>query len=512
MVFEDDSLSLLLGYMSIFCWLGAQLPQLVVNWRRKSVDGLALPFLANWLLGDTANLIGCIFTNQLPFQTYLATYFVAVDAALIAQYIYYDAPRDAKALTVMASQSARQSRTSLLPPRLAQSPESFTPYRSLNRARSLSYSADSILRAAMNTMALAASEEGTTEIRSRPRPRAISLEGLPESIVAETRIHDWGGRSPQPEDDEPIPSTMSDSFHSEGGGPGPTKHVSWRRGSHERRVRARSPETLGSATPTIRGRQPTRSTPAASSAAEPDYPPRERRESVASAVSAGASRRSASIIFLGVFALFSFSSLYDSKPGSSGIVLNMPSRHSTLDLTDSKLTRTFDRELYSTSLPGSDPLSPLFIPSNVIDRRSSYIMLDEHTEQVIGRVSAWTCTTLYLTSRLPQIWKNYARKSVEGLSMYLFTFAFLGNFFYVVSILTSSKMDLPAPLARQFIRESIPYLLGSGGTLMFDVTIILQSFIYSPSRRSLRSRARRKSSIASRSQEERGLLAEEGES
>jgi hypothetical protein len=27
-------------------------------------------------------------------------------------------------------------------------------------------------------------------------------------------------------------------------------------------------------------------------------------------------------------------------------------------------------------------------------------------ERVIGRISAWACTTLYLTSRLPQIWKN----------------------------------------------------------------------------------------------------------
>jgi len=27
-------------------------------------------------------------------------------------------------------------------------------------------------------------------------------------------------------------------------------------------------------------------------------------------------------------------------------------------------------------------------------------------QRVVGRISAWTCTTLYLTSRLPQIWKN----------------------------------------------------------------------------------------------------------
>jgi hypothetical protein len=27
-------------------------------------------------------------------------------------------------------------------------------------------------------------------------------------------------------------------------------------------------------------------------------------------------------------------------------------------------------------------------------------------DRVVGRIFAWLCTTLYLTSRLPQIWKN----------------------------------------------------------------------------------------------------------
>jgi len=30
-------------------------------------------------------------------------------------------------------------------------------------------------------------------------------------------------------------------------------------------------------------------------------------------------------------------------------------------------------------------------------------------QRLIGRMSAWICTTLYLTSRLPQIWKNVSR-------------------------------------------------------------------------------------------------------
>jgi len=29
-------------------------------------------------------------------------------------------------------------------------------------------------------------------------------------------------------------------------------------------------------------------------------------------------------------------------------------------------------------------------------------------------------------------------------------------------------------------QESVPYLLGSGGTLIFDVTIVIQSLVYAP--------------------------------
>jgi hypothetical protein len=54
---------------------------------------------------------------------------------------------------------------------------------------------------------------------------------------------------------------------------------------------------------------------------------------------------------------------------------------------------------------------------------------------------------------------QYVRKSVEGLSMYLFVFAFLGNFFYVCSILTSPEAHMPPPASTKFFQESIPYVL-----------------------------------------------------
>lgn len=53
--------------------------------------------------------------------------------------------------------------------------------------------------------------------------------------------------------------------------------------------------------------------------------------------------------------------------------------------------------------------------------------------------------------------------------MYLFVFAFLGNVFYVSSILTSPKLGLPEPEASKFIRESIPYVP------IYPIVIVIRS-------------------------------------
>jgi hypothetical protein len=78
-----------LGYISIAFWIFAQFPQLIKNASSGTSESLSLLFLANWLSGDFANLIGCVFTSQLPFQTYLAIYFVLIDTSLFVQSLYF---------------------------------------------------------------------------------------------------------------------------------------------------------------------------------------------------------------------------------------------------------------------------------------------------------------------------------------------------------------------------------------------------------------------------------------
>lgn len=83
-------LSSLLGTCSIVAWLFAQLPQIYKNHRLKSTSGLSIFFLAEWLLGDLGNLLGSLLTHQALWQVIIAGYYVTVDCALVAQWLWYE--------------------------------------------------------------------------------------------------------------------------------------------------------------------------------------------------------------------------------------------------------------------------------------------------------------------------------------------------------------------------------------------------------------------------------------
>ncbi|KAJ7449922.1 PQ loop repeat-domain-containing protein [Mycena latifolia] len=427
------SLSDLLGYSSIGCWLGAQFPQILENIRLKSCEGLALPFLANWFLGDASNLLGCLLTHQLPFQTWLAAYFVCVDILLCSQYFYYQGLKPAPVFGRPRVGSVHSDR----------------------HYRTLSVVAANVSAAA----ALAAQHHD--EHSGRVRRSIDRLSG--------SRVSD--------EVEDSAFAAMADSFHSEGG-PVPTrKRVSWsterygKRGGSVGRTPLSRSAFLPRLTPAElpgdavdRGRSLQRD-------AEQEVPATSPTQSADShRRSSRASRRGASLVFLSLFALFGVGTWSGSRSG----VLQGSRTNVGRVLTAVPVGFVAPRvvQVNNVDFVRSDDLPPH-------EPHHDPIPTDPSSERVIGRIFAWLCTTLYLTSRLPQIWKNFVRKSVEGLSMFLFIFAFLGNSFYVASILTSDVFIL---------RESLPYLLGSGGTLLFDVTIVSQSVIYRRPRRHGRSR------------------------
>ncbi|RKP38785.1 PQ loop repeat-domain-containing protein, partial [Dimargaris cristalligena] len=92
---------------------------------------------------------------------------------------------------------------------------------------------------------------------------------------------------------------------------------------------------------------------------------------------------------------------------------------------------------------------------------------------IIGRIIAWVCCGFYITSRLPQILKNHRRRSVEGLSLSMFIFALNGNLFYFSSIMLQSFVSPPGLLL-----ASLPYIIGSVGTVLQDFTVFSQWFVF----------------------------------
>lgn len=120
--------------------------------------------------------------------------------------------------------------------------------------------------------------------------------------------------------------------------------------------------------------------------------------------------------------------------------------------------------------------------------------LKETTDAVIkiaGQVFSWMSTLFYLGSRIPQLYKNYRRKSTAGLSPLLFLSAFSGNFFYSASLLTNPNAwyDMPphggggwadgdGNSRLDWIARTIPFFLGSAGVLGMDALVVLQFLIY----------------------------------
>ena len=111
-----------------------------------------------------------------------------------------------------------------------------------------------------------------------------------------------------------------------------------------------------------------------------------------------------------------------------------------------------------------------------------------------GQIFGYLCAVLYLGSRIPQLLLNFRRKSTEGISLLFFLFACVGNLTYVMSIFAyepgcarfESYDGVRGGCERgewargygQYILLNASWLIGSAGTLLLDLMIFGQFWIY----------------------------------
>jgi len=86
---SEDSLSNILGWISIACWIVVYSPQVYENYLLQSGEGLSVLFVVIWLLGDLTNLTGAIVAGLLPTVIILAVYYTTCDSILFCQIYYY---------------------------------------------------------------------------------------------------------------------------------------------------------------------------------------------------------------------------------------------------------------------------------------------------------------------------------------------------------------------------------------------------------------------------------------
>ncbi|XP_024023315.1 uncharacterized protein LOC21392512 isoform X2 [Morus notabilis] len=94
---------------------------------------------------------------------------------------------------------------------------------------------------------------------------------------------------------------------------------------------------------------------------------------------------------------------------------------------------------------------------------------ENHT--VYGQWLGWMMAAIYMGGRLPQIWLNIKRGSVEGLNPLMFIFALIANVTYVGSILVRST-------EWERTKANMPWLLDAVVCVALDSFIILQYMYY----------------------------------
>lgn len=112
-----------------------------------------------------------------------------------------------------------------------------------------------------------------------------------------------------------------------------------------------------------------------------------------------------------------------------------------------------------------------------------------------GQIFGYLCAILYLGSRIPQILLNHRRKSTDGVSILFFLFACVGNLTFLLSIFAyepaCAKLEGEAESPRgdcaqgewersygKYVLANASWILGSAGTLLLDLAIFTQFWIY----------------------------------
>ncbi|CAJ1065738.1 lysosomal amino acid transporter 1 homolog [Xyrichtys novacula] len=128
---------------------------------------------------------------------------------------------------------------------------------------------------------------------------------------------------------------------------------------------------------------------------------------------------------------------------------------------------------------GAASLVLLALPKLIVDNSTTADTTNLSTSrsvEITGYICGYLASVFYLSSRFPQLYKNYQRQSTEGTSYLLFALAMMGNGTYGLSVV----VVLPALRGskQSFIIKHLAWLIGSLGVLILDFLVTVQFVMY----------------------------------
>lgn len=86
---NNQTISNILGSISLYCWIVVFLPQIYENYARGSSEGLSIDFIIIWLIGDIFNVLGSVMQKVIFTAILLAVYYTLADIILLFQCLQY---------------------------------------------------------------------------------------------------------------------------------------------------------------------------------------------------------------------------------------------------------------------------------------------------------------------------------------------------------------------------------------------------------------------------------------
>ncbi|KAI8854569.1 PQ loop repeat-domain-containing protein [Chytridium lagenaria] len=174
------------GLLSLLCYIVALFPQMWMNYKRKSVEGLSAGLIFIWAFGDMCNLTGAILTNQLRTQVFVATVFVAVDVVIVFQYLWYT---NLRVVLFGLQPRAGTEREPLLPPHTGESVDGLqSSYNNPSKPRTGGKAASTLSLSSNDETVVSSTSSRSSEVQTRSMGTAavagavaVSLAGLVDS-------------------------------------------------------------------------------------------------------------------------------------------------------------------------------------------------------------------------------------------------------------------------------------------------------------------------------------------